>query len=54
MFSRSADHLIEYARHRSIWDFILNILGALIAYMLKPNKPSLNIDKNTINELCSA
>lgn len=42
---------IEHTRHRSIWNFIANILGALIAYMLKPTKPSLNIEKNIIDEL---
>lgn len=45
---------IEHTRHRSVWNFITNILGALIAYMLKPNKPSLNIQKNIIDELCIA
>lgn len=45
---------IEHTRHRSVWNFIANILGALIAYMLKPNKPSLNIEKNIIDELCNA
>jgi len=45
---------IEHTRHRSVWNFMCNILGALIAYMLKPNKPSLNIEKNIIDELCSA
>lgn len=45
---------IEHSRHRSVWNFIANILGALIAYMLKPNKPSLNIKQNIIDELCNA
>lgn len=45
---------IEHTRHRSIWNFIANILGALIAYMLKPNKPSLNLEKNIIDDLCNA
>ena len=43
---------IEHTRHRSVWNFIANILGALIAYMLKPNKPSLNVEKNVMDEFC--
>lgn len=35
---------IEHSRHRSIDNFYVNILGALIAYSFKPKKPSLNID----------
>jgi len=34
---------VEYTRHRSIWNFMANILGALVAYALQPNKPSLNL-----------
>ena len=37
---------IEHTRHRSIWNFMVNILGALIAYSLQPKKPSLNLTKN--------
>lgn len=37
---------IEHSRHRSIWNFIANILGALCAYALQPKKPSLNLAKN--------
>ena len=32
--------------HRSIWNFMLNILGALAAYALQPKKPSLNLAVN--------
>lgn len=32
---------IEHTRHRCIWNFINNILGALIAYNLQPKKPSI-------------
>lgn len=40
---------IEHTRHRSIWNFMANILAALIAYSLQPKKPSinLNMEKNT-------
>jgi hypothetical protein len=37
---------IEHTRHRSIWNFMVNILGALAAYSLQPKKPSLNLVKN--------
>lgn len=35
---------IEHSRHRSLNNFIVNVLGALIAYSFKSKKPSLNID----------
>lgn len=35
---------IEHTRHRSIWNFMANILGALIAYSLQPKKPSIRIE----------
>ena len=34
---------IEHSRHRSTHGFMLNLLGGLIAYCLKPKKPSLNL-----------
>jgi hypothetical protein len=34
---------IEHTRHRSIWNFAVNILGALTAYILQPKHPSLNL-----------
>ena len=37
---------LEHTRHRSVWNFMVNILGALIAYSLQPKKPSLNIRRN--------
>lgn len=33
----------EHTRHRSVWNFMVNILGALAAYVLQPKKPSLNL-----------
>jgi hypothetical protein len=32
---------IEHTRHRSIWNFAVNILAALCAYVLQPKKPSI-------------
>ncbi len=33
---------IEHTRHRSIWNFSVNLLAALIAYSLQPKKPSIS------------
>ncbi len=33
---------IEHTRHRSIWNAFVHILSALVAYCLKPTKPSIN------------
>ena len=40
---------IEHSRHRSPWSFAVNLLAALIAYCLKPKKPSLNLAANEKN-----
>lgn len=37
---------IEYTRHRSVNNFIINILSALVAYCFFQKKPSLNIKKS--------
>ncbi|HEN5600948.1 TPA: IS982 family transposase, partial [Legionella pneumophila] len=37
---------IEHSRHRSIFNFMVNILAGLAAYALKPKKPSLNIQRS--------
>lgn len=34
---------IEHSRHPFMHGFILNLIGGLIAYCLKENKPSLNL-----------
>lgn len=34
---------IEHTRHRSIWNFMTNLLCGLIAYCFQPKKPSLRI-----------
>ena len=38
---------IEHHRHRSKWNFLVNLLSGLAAYQLNPCKPSL---KSTSNE----
>ena len=35
---------IEHTRHRSIDNFVTNLLAGLIAYNLLPKKPSMNIE----------
>jgi hypothetical protein len=35
---------IEHTRHRSPWNFIVNILGGLSAYCLSPNKPKMSFN----------
>ena len=34
---------IEHHRHRSVANFLVNVVAALIAYTYQPKKPSLNI-----------
>jgi hypothetical protein len=38
---------IDHARHRKPDNFIINLLSGLMAYMLKPKKPSLKLNINT-------
>ena len=35
---------IEHTRHRSFWNFLVNLLAGLIAYSLREKKPALNYD----------
>lgn len=35
---------LEHTRHRSVWNFLANILAALIAYSLQPKKPSIKYE----------
>ena len=37
---------IQHTRHRSPVNFLVNLVGGLIAYALQPKKPSLNLDKH--------
>lgn len=36
---------IEHSRHRSIWNFLVNLLAALVAYTYLPKKPSLHVER---------
>ena len=40
---------IEHTRHRSVHGFMLNVIGGLVAYQLKENKPQLNITSAEFN-----
>lgn len=42
---------IEHSRHRSVHGFMLNLLGGLIAYCLKKDKPSLDLTTQDIELL---
>ncbi len=39
---------IEHSRHRSPNNFLVNLICGLIAYTLKPSKPSLHIDHDVL------
>ena len=39
---------IEHSRHRSVTNFLVNVISALIAYSHKEKKPSLNIRANDL------
>ncbi len=40
---------VEHSRHRSLFNFIINLYGALIAYTHQEKKPSLNLSKEDLN-----
>lgn len=39
-------HQIEHSRHRSVNNFMVNLIAAIVAYCIKPNKPTF---KNLLN-----
>jgi len=39
---------IEHSRHRSLHNFMVNLIAGIAAYSFLPNKPSLNIDKGNL------
>ncbi|NRA71106.1 MAG: IS982 family transposase [Gammaproteobacteria bacterium] len=45
---------IEHSRHRNINGLMLNIMGGLVAYSLKENKPKLNITDVEMNQIVVA
>jgi hypothetical protein len=34
----------EHSRHRSVFNFLVNLLAGLVAYTYQPKKPSLNLE----------
>lgn len=38
---------IEHFRHRSLWNFLVNLLAGLVAYTYQEKKPSLDIAPNS-------
>ena len=42
---------IEHTRHRSLANFMVNLLAALIAYTYQEKKPSLNLRSEQIKAL---
>ena len=40
---------MQHTRHRSPTNFFVNLVGALAAYALKPNKPKINLSKNCVD-----
>ena len=42
---------IEHTRHRSIGNFLVNVLAGLIAYSHQPKKPALRLEQNECNSL---
>jgi hypothetical protein len=42
---------IVHSRHRSVKNFMVNLLAGLIAYTFQEKKPSLKLDKNEVENL---
>jgi len=42
---------IEHTRHRSGFNFLVNVISALIAYTYQEKKPSLNIRREELSDL---
>jgi hypothetical protein len=41
---------IVHSRHRSVKNFMVNVLAGLIAYTFQEKKPSLKLDKNEVEK----
>ena len=42
---------IEHSRHRSGWNFLVNLLAGLIAYTYQPKLPSLDLQPKGLSAL---
>ena len=40
---------VEHTRHRSFWNFLVNVIAGLIAYSWREKKPCLNYDVNELS-----
>ena len=45
---------IEHSRHRSPFNFLVNLLAGLVAYCYQPKKPSLDLDQKDLSLLPQA
>ncbi|MBI3259513.1 MAG: IS982 family transposase [Ignavibacteriae bacterium] len=45
---------IEHSRHRSIWNFLINVISGIVAYSHQPKKPSLRWTAKEKNLLITA
>jgi hypothetical protein len=43
---------IEHTRHRSLFNFLVNLMAGIVAYCLSDNKPALNLTR--VNSLAKA
>ena len=43
---------VEHSRHRSLHDFLVNMMSAISAYCLFPKKPSIRLEPVTDTESC--
>ena len=43
---------IEHSRHRSVSNFLINTISALVAYSFFPKKPAIKVDWEEQNQLC--
>ena len=46
---------IEHTRHRSVWNFLSNLMGGLLSYTFQKDKPSLNLrdEERKLLEMCT-
>ncbi len=42
---------LVHSRHRSVSNFMVNVIAGLIAYTWQDKKPSLNLDKDELSSL---
>lgn len=42
---------VEHSRHRSVWNFLVNMLSGIVAYTHQPKKPSLRVTTEENNML---